>query len=188
MFYYWSADFHFSHLNIIKYCKRPFSFEEHDEELIRRWNSRVTNEDFVYFLGDFAWKGPLPFLERLNFQTMVWVLGNHDKINQRSIQLGKKTVRIEPKIEVAKLDYLGQSLEITMCHYAMRKWNKSHFGTWHLYGHSHGTLPPLGLSMDVGVDGHDYYPWSLDEISEFMENRLKTIPKGELGLVERDRA
>jgi hypothetical protein len=43
----------------------------------------------------------------------------------------------------------------------MRVWNRSHHGSWHLYGHSHGRLPepPTLLSMDVGVDTHDFRPW-----------------------------
>ena len=31
--------------------------------------------------------------------------------------------------------------DIVLCHYAMRVWQKSHYGAWMLYGHSHGTLP-----------------------------------------------
>ena len=62
---------------------------------------------------------------------------------------------------------------IVLCHYSMRKWNKSHYGSWHLYGHSHGNLPPLGLSFDVGVDTNDYYPYSLDDVS----NKMKTLSR-----------
>jgi hypothetical protein len=28
-----------------------------------------------------------------------------------------------------------------LCHYAMRVWNRSHHGAWHLYGHSQGESP-----------------------------------------------
>ena len=31
---------------------------------------------------------------------------------------------------------------VVLCHYAMRVWDRSHYGSWHLYGHSHGNLPP----------------------------------------------
>ena len=43
------------------------------------------------------------------------------------------------------------------------------------YGHSHGNLPdtPSSLSMDVGVDTHDFRPWHFDEISTLMAERVK---------------
>jgi len=63
-----------------------------------------------------------------------------------------------------------RDIEMVLCHYAMRSWPKSHYGAWHLYGHSHGKLPMLGRSMDIGVDTHDFYPYSLDEISCIMNN------------------
>ena len=42
-----------------------------------------------------------------------------------------------------------------------------------LYGHSHGNLPdtPTALSMDVGVDTHDFRPWHFDEITLLMTNK-----------------
>jgi len=46
----------------------------------------------------------------------------------------------------------GQSQLIVLCHYSLRVWDRSHYGSWHLYGHSHGNLPPLENSLDVGVD------------------------------------
>lgn len=50
-------------------------------------------------------------------------------------------------------------------------WNKSHYDSWHLFGHSHGRLPALGKSLDVGVDGHDFAPWSWGEIKTYMAGR-----------------
>ena len=44
-------------------------------------------------------------------------------------------------------------------------------GAWQFYGHSYGNLPddPLGLSMDVGVDTHEFRPWHFDEIEVVMK-------------------
>ena len=45
---YFSADQHFSHANIIKYCKRPFNNAQHmNETLIKNWNSVVKPMDTV---------------------------------------------------------------------------------------------------------------------------------------------
>jgi len=45
----------------------------------------------------------------------------------------------------------------------------------HIYGHSHGRLPevPHSLSMDVGVDTHDFRPWRYDEIADIMRKKTE---------------
>jgi calcineurin-like phosphoesterase family protein len=57
----------------------------------------------------------------------------------------------------------------------MRVSNRAQHGAWHLYGHSHGELPeaPTSLSMDVGVDTHDFRPWHFDEINLLMTEQVK---------------
>lgn len=61
-----------------------------------------------------------------------------------------------------------------LLHYAMRVWRSSFRGTWHLYVHSHGSLTddPTMNSFDVGVDCHDFYPLSYEEVKHIMS--LKT--------------
>ena len=50
---FYIADLHFGHKNILGYDKRPFdNTEQMDEEIIRRWNERVCDDDTVYVLGD----------------------------------------------------------------------------------------------------------------------------------------
>lgn len=54
--YYYIADLHFCHTNIINFDNRPFfSVDEMNRELISNWNSVVTNNDTVMILGDFCW-------------------------------------------------------------------------------------------------------------------------------------
>ena len=50
---YFTADTHFGHENVIRFCGRPFSCAaEMDEALIANWNSRVKGNDIIYILGD----------------------------------------------------------------------------------------------------------------------------------------
>lgn len=50
---YYISDLHFGHGNIIKLCGRPFQdLEEMNNVLINNWNSKVTNGDKVYIIGD----------------------------------------------------------------------------------------------------------------------------------------
>jgi len=75
------ADLHFGHKKVIEFEKdhRPFAtIEEHDEELVRRWNGRVSKKDSIWVLGDFCFgKQSLEIAGRLN-GTKRLVMGNHD--------------------------------------------------------------------------------------------------------------
>lgn len=78
------ADTHFGHKRIIepefegKY--RPFtSIQEHDDELVRRWNEAVNKNDTVWHLGDVLFgRDAFSTLSRLNGVKKL-VLGNHDR-------------------------------------------------------------------------------------------------------------
>lgn len=59
---YYIGDLHFGHENVIKFDRRPFSsVEEMDKTLIERWNRKVSKEDVVYVVGDFAYRNEKPF-------------------------------------------------------------------------------------------------------------------------------
>ena len=46
---WFTSDTHFAHENIMKYCNRPFkTIEEHDRELIKRWNEKIGKNDIVF--------------------------------------------------------------------------------------------------------------------------------------------
>ena len=50
---YFTADTHFGHENVIRFCRRPYATAaEMDEALIDNWNSRVKGNDTVFILGD----------------------------------------------------------------------------------------------------------------------------------------
>ena len=51
------SDTHFGYKRIVEFSEtkpfRPFhSIDEHDEELVRRWNTTVRKKDTVWHLGD----------------------------------------------------------------------------------------------------------------------------------------
>jgi calcineurin-like phosphoesterase family protein len=155
-----TSDHHFGHVNIIKHCSRPFaSVEEMDERLIANWNERIGPRDTVYHLGDIIFrsaKAPEAYLNRLNGSIHL-LRGNHDSETIKSCAYRFASIR-------EMLVYRMDRQKVILCHYALRLWEGSHLGTWHLYGHAHGTLPPAGLSFDIGVDTHDFLPWAWPEI------------------------
>ena len=161
---YFTADSHFNHANIIHFCQRPFaSAEEMNEALIAKWNARVGQGDLVYHLGDFAWGDWDPILDRLNGD-IILIRGGHDKKYEK-----KFAGRFLHTADLMDIVIEGNAL--VLCHYCLRVWNKSHYDSWHLFGHSHGRLPALGKSLDVGVDGHEFAPWSWEEIKAYMVDR-----------------
>lgn len=68
--------------------------------------------------------------------------------------------------------FQGKQL-LVLFHYAMRVWQASHHGTYHIYGHSHGTLSdnPNSLSFDIGVDCHNYSPINYQDIKNIMKQK-----------------
>lgn len=159
-----TSDEHYFHRKIIKYCNRPFdNVEEMDEQIIKRNNEVVRNNDIVYHIGDFTLLKDFKFIknnyiDRLNGQH-YFIKGSHDTwLN------GTSTKTIYEK-------KFGNNY-IVMCHYAMLVWPRSHYNSWNLFGHSHGQFTRTqGKQMDVGVDTHNFYPFELDEIIEIMKNK-----------------
>ena len=73
------ADLHLGHKNMALH--RGFStVEEHDEYIIKKWNSVVSKRDTTYLLGDLTMEKSTSYhlLDRLNGIKHV-VLGNHDR-------------------------------------------------------------------------------------------------------------
>jgi calcineurin-like phosphoesterase family protein len=177
---FFTSDSHFGHSRIIEYCNRPFqSADEMNKTQIDNWNEIITDDDIVYHLGDFAF-GSDEFvdyiIDQLNFKHLHFIKGNHDK---PFVSWYKKTLAKNNKLSqyVSLYDSYHEvrinGIDFTLNHYAQRVWNKSHHGAFHLYGHSHGTLPddPNSLSFDCGVDCHSYRPISFERVKEIMEKK-----------------
>ena len=168
---FFASDWHLGHSNIIKYDKRPFkSIEEMNETIITNHNKVVTYEDDWYFLGDFAFNKDKKIVEEWMNRIIgnkFFIRGNHDHSDTRKLYAKYGTYLGEQ----AEIQIEGQS--IVLNHYAMRVWNKSHRGAWHLYGHSHHSLPeePNSLSFDVGCNGWNYEPLSFERVKEKMSKK-----------------
>jgi len=164
------SDQHFYHKNVIKYCDRPFfDVDEMNEVMIKRWNAKVTNKDIVYNLGDFSFYKTGEILDRLNGQKIL-IRGDHDKDCVKESYKSKwRAIHHSGQFHL-KLQQFNNA-EIFLNHYCMRSWKKSHWNVWHLYGHHHGRLDPIGKSWDVGVDVNNFEPLSFDEIKKIMNDR-----------------
>lgn len=140
-----------------------------NEFMIAIWNETVGKKDRVYHLGDFSMTGARlaeDILRRLNGKKYL-CLGSHDK-QMRTLARYFEAVK---ESFLVKVD--GQ--QIFLSHYLHKIWPKSHYGSWHLFGHSHSRMNSYaeyeGKLLDVGVDGHNFRPWLIDEIVKVMEQR-----------------
>ena len=168
---FFTADTHFDHTNIIKYCERPYkNAQEMNQAYICAWNSVVSPKDTVFHLGDFAFVRQDERLRELRFQlngNIILILGNHDdtRMIRRNSDLFKRVA--------VRYNYKCDGKLIVLDHFALRVWDKSFHGSYHLYGHSHGTLTQNGTrSFDIGVDVHGR-PLSFREVMDIMSKLEK---------------
>ncbi len=171
---FFSSDHHFGHKNVLEYTRRPWAtLEQMHDGLIYNWNSVVQPHDEVYCLGDFSFYGKLSYVEpivsRLNGHKYL-VLGNHDRKNKKWHHLFKWA----RDYHELSIDFDGTKTKVVLQHYPSENWNKCEKGSWMLHGHMHRELPLLATTykkLDVGVDGHGYMPWSLNQLKSVMRER-----------------
>lgn len=154
---WFTSDTHFGHKNILKFCpgtRLGSTPEEHDQLLINKWNHLVAPTDEVYILGDVFFCGleeSARIAQQLNGIKHV-VLGNHDKVIEKSPSLQKMFASVQHYKELVIDD-----IHMILFHYPQLEWNGMHRGSFCLFGHVHGTLdnhPEIinFRSMDVGID------------------------------------
>lgn len=161
------------------------STELMDQTIISNINNCVDKNDELWILGDFCWAKRFQevsdYRDRINCHNIYFIYGNHDKFSRREYNTIFQSVKDIDEIEINKK-------YIVMCHYAMLSWNRSHYKSIMLHGHSHGTLVPWlnehlpqARILDVGVDSHNYMPWSFEEITEYMNSKAGTwvVAEGE---------
>jgi len=174
---FFTADLHFGHSGIIKFCDRPFEdVAEMDRVLISNWNSRVTNDDHVYVVGDLFYGGRDAAGQRKAFETVSklngilhLVAGNHD------FPYLKNTDYHYLFADVDHLRYLSHEGEhIFLCHYPLAEWSGYFRGSWHIYGHIHNAknaaylhMRNLENALNAGVDICGYMPVTFEELKEY---------------------
>jgi calcineurin-like phosphoesterase family protein len=195
-----TADEHYGHRKIIVHCSRPFgdpnhmlgctqhrcqfcdaAVEEQTETLIERHNKKVPNSlsYLTIHVGDLFWHTmsydqAMAILKRLNGRH-AFLFGNHDELIEKHLGLFAyhfDFIKGSNKAGGSMILHHNKH-KITLDHFARRVWDGSHKGSWMLYGHSHNELPVVGKSFDIGVDGHNFEPWSLEEI----EAKMETLPQ-----------
>lgn len=161
---WFTSDTHFGHERVITFDyavrKRYININEHDDDLIARWNSVVGVRDVVYHLGDFCWsktvEGINRYIDLLNGK-IVLVKGNHDHSNVNSCNF-------TDVVDYMKLKFDKDIL--CAMHYPIEEWDRQRYGSIHIHGHTHGKCRKISNRVDCGIDDWDGYPISLEQIKE----------------------
>lgn len=149
-----SSDNHHQHRRIVDFTNRGIetSSEEHDEWLVNIWNRDVTKYDEIWHIGDLSFASKYAdlakFVSRLNGNINL-IKGNHDKAE--FLNRLKVDGLINNWYDYKEIKIGDQT--VCLFHFAMMTWHKQGYGSWHLFGHSHGNLTGArGKMLDVGLD------------------------------------
>lgn len=173
------SDPHFGHQGIISSCNRPWvSVDQMDEDLIKLFNSVVTNEDTTYFLGDITLKGSekLSWLRRIITKmhgTKILIFGNHDRWRwpcyieagfqscHSYLSLGTHVVNW-PADDYSPFRWYDKHAEVVMCHDPA--WAQDNSKLW-LCGHLHTiAYRPASHVVNVSVEQTNYKPILINDI------------------------
>jgi calcineurin-like phosphoesterase family protein len=188
---FFTSDTHYNHANICRATTnwggqdnltRDYKSLEHmNSTLVNRINEMVGEDDILIHLGDWSFGGfesIEEFRSRILCKNVHLVYGNHDhhiRRNKGGIQDIFSSCHDYLHLDVRKPN--GKEVDkfsLVCMHYPIASWNGMNDGVIHLHGHVH--LPQQlrlheGKAMDVGVDGNELYPISLEEIRNIMKGR-----------------
>ena len=172
---WFTSDWHLGHFATLKFFGRPFELlEEMDDTIIKNIVSVVHPGDEIFFLGDLSWRedSMKKFLNQLPHKVQFhWILGNHDK-GWRKYKSRVSSVALMGETKI-------QGHHVVLCHYPMLTWNRSHYGSWQLFGHHHQNANgaskldklTVGKMFNVNLEFNDYKMYSEDDIVSIMERK-----------------
>jgi calcineurin-like phosphoesterase family protein len=164
---YFTADHHFFHKQIIKFCERPFKSEQAMRKaLIINHNTVVNKNDTVYFIGDVAmlgtsqWESLKGVMSSLN-GTKHLIFGNHDEFKwQRYLDIGFTTVHSALQLNIDGISFILAHDPSVYCAIGPE--------SVLLCGHIHTlfkSLPDQRV-VNVGVDQWDFKPITIDDVKK----------------------
>ena len=190
---FFTSDTHFGHDRAFLYEPRGFnSIEEHDEEVIRRWNEVVKPEDTVWHLGDVMLgdnKHGMECLRQLN-GTIYIVPGNHDTPTRLALYNTLDNVHVIqpavggaaiPGVVAGAIYFKYKKYNFYLSHHPTMTSNleKAPYLRMHLinlYGHTHQKerfYQDMPYMFHVGMDSNNCTPVLLDNAIELMKEETQ---------------
>lgn len=155
------SDPHFGHLNMA--LKRGFkTVEDHDEHIVKMWNSVVKKKDTVYILGDITMEKSVyyPILQRLLGYKKV-ILGNHDR-PQHVPELLKYVNSVQ------SMKYMGDKGVggIILTHAPIHPCELDYRFKFNIHGHVHENTLDDPRYINVSAEVINYTPIDLEKLIE----------------------
>jgi calcineurin-like phosphoesterase family protein len=147
-----TADTHFGHLKAVTF--RPYAtVEEHDRDIIARWNSVVRPKDIVWHLGDVYFREGWKCLGQLNGRKKL-VMGNHDTHTMDVYLANFDRV-------FGAVSYRDFLLTHLPCHpNQLQRWKLN------IHGHMHANVVPDHRYRCVSLERTNYTPVLFDKVVE----------------------
>ena len=173
---YITSDLHFGHDREFIWGARGYKcVEDMNFQQVMKFNSVVTNDDEVWLLGDSMLgdlKEGLYWLKQLNGKIHI-VLGNHCTSTREAAykELGWD-VHVAARLKYKKINFYLSHFP-TIC--ANLESESLHQTTVNLFGHTHQTVnfyQDNPYMYHVGVDSHNGYPVSLDQVIEDIKTEM----------------
>lgn len=200
---YFTSDWHIGHTNIIRLCERPFNDVHHmNETIISNYQSVVTDDDVVYFIGDIAWNYQnLPgILQRLPGHKKL-IAGNHDKCFKEVyglstyrkytdfyLQSGFYSVSAHDHMTIANqlvaINHFPYRVDNPEPEYddRYRDMRLVDNGKFLIHGHQHDKAPFYNgnRQFNVSVEVTNYQPVSISTIEDIISNHRTELHKTSL--------
>ncbi len=171
--HYLFSDLHLAHARILEHDKRPFpDIMTHDGALTWACVDAGRPNRTLWLLGDIAQtrEALVRFVEAIkpHWGKVILIRGNHDD------RAAWRHRDMFDEAHEARYVRISKDLKMYLSHYAHRTWRNSQHGSYHFHGHSHGALPRLGRSMDVGAPCVGYKPICLTACIEQLKDQPTT--------------
>ncbi len=182
--YYFTSDLHLSHESLMRGFRGTVfkSVKEHDDAITENLLTLPRGANLV-IAGDLFWKFNSAQVKEFfdKFQkrkiNIHIVYGNHDKQSWFSY----KAVKSQGYMKVFSIN----KQPITVSHYNMVVFNRSHYNAWNLFGHIHfedstwnrslklqrEDTSLQGKRLNINIELNEFKPWSFQEVKTFMDSR-----------------
>lgn len=175
---FFTSDLHIGHNRAFLYEKRGFNnIQDHDDALVKNWNSVVREEDEVYILGDIMLnddKHGIEYFNQLNGIKHI-ILGNHDTAKRQKLFTELNDVK---DIKLADMFGYGK-FKFFLCHYpVMTAFMDDKKISQHLIclcGHTHFEEKfyyDNPYVYNVALDAHNMFPIDIETIIKDVKEKV----------------
>lgn len=161
---WFSSDTHFNQERTLELSKRPHqNVNRMNLDFISNWNTNISSNDTVYFLGDF---GDVEILDCLNFRKMFFMVGNYERNN---VEILKK-LKDNPRVVLIESNVYTENFEgIGVIQFVHEPEHIIFNDIFTLFGHVHQLSMIKTNALNVGIDAHRFNPINIQTVKFYKE-------------------